>query len=69
MNTLELKIYELTARIDAHEAKCEERDKTIFNRLDSIEKRLDDLNSLLTKLAIILLTGMGGVLITSLMRG
>ena len=42
MNTMELKIYELTSRIDAHEAKCEERDKTIFNRLGTIEKRLDD---------------------------
>ena len=68
MNTMELKIYELTSRIDAHEAKCEERDKTIFNRLESIEKRLDDLNSLLTKLAVILITGMGGILITMLMR-
>ena len=68
MNTMELKIYELTSRIDAHEAANEERNKTVFNRLESIEKRLDDLNSLLTKLAVILITGMGGILITMLMR-
>ena len=62
-------LFELNARLESHEVQCEERNKTIFNRLESIEKRLDDLNGLLTKLAIILLTGMGGVVITSLMRG
>ena len=62
-------LFELNARLESHEVQCEERNKTIFNRLESIEKRLDDLNGLLTKLAVILLTGMGGVIITSLMRG
>ena len=62
-------LFELNARLEAHEVQCEERNKTIFNRLEAIEKRLDDLNGLLTKLAVILITGMGGVVITSLMRG
>ena len=62
-------LFELNARLESHEVQCEERNKTIFNRLEAIEKRLDDLNGLLTKLAVILLTGMGGVIITSLMRG
>ena len=62
-------LFELNARLESHEVQCEERNKTIFNRLEAIEKRLDDLNGLLTKLAVILLTGMGGVVITSLMRG
>jgi|TARA_R100001082_G_C4329410_1_gene144917 hypothetical protein len=62
-------LFELNARLESHEVQCEERNKTIFNRLEAIEKRLDDLNGLLTKLAVILITGMGGVVITSLMRG
>ena len=62
-------LFVLNARLESHEVQCEERNKTIFNRLEAIEKRLDDLNGLLTKLAVILLTGMGGVIITSLMRG
>jgi hypothetical protein len=62
-------LFELTARLETHEVQCEERTKTIFNRLESIEKRLDELNSLLTKLAIILVTSMGGIIITFLMRG
>ena len=62
-------LFELNARLESHEVQCEERNKTIFNRLEAIEKRLDDFNGLLTKLAVILLTGMGGVIITSLMRG
>ena len=34
------KIHELTARLEAHVARCEERDKTIFNRLDNIERNI-----------------------------
>ena len=62
-------LFELNARLESHEVQCEERNKTIFNRLESIEKRLDELNALLTKLAIILVTSMGGVIISLLIRG
>ena len=51
-------LFELNARLESHEVQCEERNKTIFNRLEAIEKRLDDLNGLLNKIADILITGM-----------
>ena len=57
-------LFELNARLESHEVQCEERNKTIFNRLEAIEKRLDDLNGLLNKIADILITGMWGVVIT-----
>ena len=67
-DTLLLNICELNARIEAHEVQCEERTKTIFNRLEAIEENISNLNSLLTKLGIILLTGMGGLIVTLLLR-
>ena len=51
--TLLLNICELNARIEAHEVQCEERTKTIFNRLEAIEENISNLNSLLTKREII----------------
>lgn len=67
-DTLLLNICELNARIEAHEVQCEERNKTIFNRLEAIENNINNLNSLLTKLGIILLTGMSGLIVTLLLR-
>jgi|TARA_R110001599_G_scaffold291358_1_gene494819 hypothetical protein len=61
METTEGKIHELTARLEAHVARCEERDKTIFNRLDSIERNI-------RQHTFALLAGMGGVIITLLLR-
>ena len=66
--TLLLNICELNARIEANEVQCEERTKTIFNRLEAIEENISNLNSLLTKLGVILLTGMGGLIVTLLLR-
>jgi hypothetical protein len=57
----EEKIHELTARLEAHVARCEERDKTMFNRLDNIERTI-------RQHTFALLAGMGGVIITLLMR-
>ncbi len=61
METTEARIHELTARLEAHVARCEERDKTIFNRLDSIERNI-------RQHTFALLAGMGGVIITLLLR-
>ena len=55
------KIHELTARLEAHVARCEERDKTIFNRLDNIERNI-------RQHTFALLGGMGTVVITLLLR-
>ena len=40
MEQTEEKIYDVTAKLEAHVARCEERDKTIFNRLDNIERNI-----------------------------
>ena len=40
MEQTEEKLYDLTAKLEAHVARCEERDKTIFNRLDNIERNI-----------------------------
>jgi len=61
MEVTEAKIYDLTARLEAHVARCEERDKTIFNRLDNIERNI-------RQHTFALLGGMGAVVITLLLR-
>ena len=60
MNTEE-KIYDLTSKLQAHVARCEARDKTIFNRLDNIERNI-------RQHTFALLGGMGTVVITLLLR-
>ena len=57
----EVRLYDLESRLSSHEARCEERDKTMFNRLDKIEHNIN-------KLADILLTSMAGLIITLLMQ-
>lgn len=57
----EVRLYDLESRLSSHEARCEERDKTMFNRLDKIEHNIN-------KLAYILLTSMAGLIITLLMQ-
>jgi hypothetical protein len=47
--------------LNSHQARCEERDKTIFNRLDNIERNIN-------KLSFILLTSMAGLIITLLLQ-
>ena len=58
----EARLYDLESRLNSHEARCEERDKTMFNRLDNIERTI-------RQHTVALLAGMGGVIITLLMRG
>jgi len=59
----EEKIFEVASDLQAHQVQVEERIKTVFNRLEAIEKRLDEISSLLTKVAILLITSMGGLII------
>tara|TARA_R100001086_G_scaffold220498_1_gene137405 strand:+ start:600 stop:800 length:201 start_codon:yes stop_codon:yes gene_type:complete len=61
MEQTEEKIYDVTAKLEAHVARCEERDKTIFNRLDNIERNI-------RQHTFALLAGMGGVVVTLLLR-
>jgi len=49
-------------RLAAHEAMCEERSKTIFNRLEKIEASLDTLNKNIFVVALALISGMAGVI-------
>lgn len=49
-------------RLAAHEAMCEERSKTIFNRLDKIEAALDTLNKNIFVVALALISGMAGII-------
>ena len=58
----EARLYELESKINSHEARCEERYKTMFNRLDNIERTI-------RQHTVALLAGMGGLIITLLMRG
>ena len=56
--------WEAISRIASHEAMCEERSKTIFNRLDRIDNSLDAMNKRMFTVGLTLLTGMGGIIIT-----
>ena len=58
----ETRLHDLELKLNSHEARCEERDKTMFNRLDNIERTI-------RQHTVALLEGMGGVIITLLMRG
>ena len=58
----EARLYDLESRLNSHEARCDEQDKTLFNRLDNIERNI-------RQHTVALLAGMGGVIITLLMRG
>ena len=58
----EARLYDLESKLNSHEARCEERDKTMFNRLDNIERTI-------RQHTVALLAGMGGLIITLLMRG
>lgn len=65
MNTEE-RIYEAIRRLERHEAMCEERSKTIFNRLSAIEDGLESINSTLLKGAGVLICGMAGLVVSLL---
>lgn len=60
------RIFEAISRIERHEAMCEERSKTIFNRLDSIEEGLIAINKTLLTGAGVLICGMAGLVVSLL---
>ena len=57
---------EATQRLASHEAMCEERSKTIFNRLSAIEDGLESINNTLLKGAGVLICGMAGLVVSLL---
>lgn len=63
---VEERIFEAISRIERHEAMCEERSKTIFNRLDSIDESLTALNRMVITAAGTVILSMGGVIVSLL---
>ena len=63
---VEERIFEAISRIERHEAMCEERSKTIFNRLDSIDESLTSLNRMVLTAAGTVILSMGGVIVSLL---
>ena len=63
---VEERIFEAISRIERHEAMCEERSKTIFNRLDSIDESLTALNRMVLTAAGTVILSMGGVIVALL---
>lgn len=55
-------------QIASHEAMCEERSKTIFNRLDRIDDSLETMNKRMFSLGVMLLGGMAGLIVTLLLK-
>ena len=63
------RLHELTARLEAHVARCEERDKTIFNDLAELKQELKDFRMLMTTIGVLLTSSVAGTLVTVLLRG
>jgi|TARA_R100000995_G_C3453252_1_gene109222 hypothetical protein len=63
---LEKHIFDCITRVEAHEARCAERDKTIFARLEKIEAHLEQLNAKLFRGAVIIIAGMTTFIISIL---
>ena len=60
------RIFEAISRIERHEAMCEERSKTIFNRLDNIEEGLAQIHQTLFHIAIGAVAELFGVVVSLL---
>jgi hypothetical protein len=60
--------WEAINRIASHEAMCEERSKTIFNRLDRIDSSLDLMNKRVFSLGVMIMGGMAGLIVTLLLQ-
>jgi|TARA_R100000742_G_C4245652_1_gene64645 hypothetical protein len=60
--------WEAINRISTHEAMCEERSKTIFNRLDKIDEKLEGIGKTVFVLGMTIITGMAGLIATLLLR-
>lgn len=58
------KYWEALNRISTHEAMCEERSKTIFNRLENIDNQLSQMQRNMFLIGFTLISGMAGLIIT-----
>lgn len=58
------KYWEALNRISTHEAMCEERSKTIFNRLENIDNQLAQMQRNMFLIGFTLISGMAGLIIT-----
>ena len=57
---------ELYTKFTAHEEQCEERWKTIFVRLEDIEKKMDKLQTMLLGATGTVIIFLGGIILTLL---
>jgi len=65
---IEERLFEAIQRIATHEAMCEERSKTIFNRLESVDAQLAKISSNMFVVSLSLLGGMAGIIVTLILR-
>ena len=68
MSDIDSKYWEALSRISTHEAMCEERSKTIFNRLDNIDEALNQVHRNMFVIGFTLITGMAGIIVTLIMN-
>ena len=64
----EAKYWETLSRLTAHEAMCEERSKTIFNRLERIDGRLDTMSRHMFMIGFTIICSMAGLIVTLLLK-
>ena len=57
---------ELNTKFSAHEVQCEERWKTIFGRLEDIEKKMDKMQNMLLGATGTVILFLGGIILTLL---
>lgn len=60
--------WEAINRLTAHEAMCEERSKTIFNRLGRIDERLDTISRHMFMIGFTIICSMAGLIVTLLLK-
>jgi len=65
METL-LTTNEVAQKFASHEAQCEERWKTIFMRLEGMEKQMDTLQNMLLAATGTVILFLGGIILTLL---
>lgn len=60
--------WEAINRLTAHESMCEERSKTIFNRLERIDGRLDTMSRQMFVIGFTIICSMAGLIVTLLLQ-
>lgn len=69
VNNLDHRVREIEVEMAQHEAQCEERWKTTFNRLEDIDSNLRRIESKIMVGAGSLILFLAGVIVTLLTRG